>query len=115
MSEATKNAAIKNGKVEIWSGRYRHFKYPKSESHKAYNSKIQGGAADLVKVAMNKIHTELPELRMILQVHDALWFEIPTGSNPYWDPQIRAIMENPIPQDRVHFKTDGHLIGSSAA
>lgn len=115
VSEQTKAAAMANGKVEIWSGRFRHFQFPKSEAHKAFNSKIQGGAADLVKTSMNRIHRELPELRMVLQVHDALWFEIPTGSHPKWDPQIRHIMEHPIPQDRVHFKTDGHRIGLVAA
>lgn len=112
VADQTKEAAIKNGKVEIWSGRFRHFRFPKSEAHKAYNSKIQGGGADLVKVSMNRIHRELPELRMILQVHDALWFEIPTGTQPYWDGQIRGIMEHPIKQDRVHFKTDGHRVGT---
>lgn len=111
-SQATKDAAIRNGKVEIWSGRYRHFKFPKQESHKAYNSKVQGGAADIVKVVMNKINQELPELRMILQVHDALWFEIPKGQHSIYHPQIVSIMENPIPQDRVHFKTDYKRVGT---
>jgi DNA polymerase-1 len=47
----------------------------------AVNSPIQGSAADLIKVAMinvhKKIHEELPHVKMILQVHDELIFEVP--------------------------------------
>ena len=47
----------------------------------AVNSPIQGSAADLIKVAMiavsRRLHTELPETKMILQVHDELIFETP--------------------------------------
>ena len=47
----------------------------------AVNSPIQGSAADLIKVAMinvhKKLHTELPHVKMILQVHDELIFEVP--------------------------------------
>ncbi|HKY72107.1 MAG TPA: DNA polymerase I [Nitrospira sp.] len=47
----------------------------------AVNSPIQGSAADLIKVAMINVHKrlqqELPDVRMILQVHDELIFEVP--------------------------------------
>lgn len=47
----------------------------------AVNSPIQGSAADLIKVAMitvhKKLHDELPHVKMILQVHDELIFEVP--------------------------------------
>jgi len=47
----------------------------------AVNSPIQGSAADLIKVAMIKVHRrlqhELPRCKMILQVHDELIFEVP--------------------------------------
>jgi DNA polymerase-1 len=49
----------------------------------AQNSPIQGSAADLIKVAMIKIHHALIakklESRMLLQVHDELVFECPPG------------------------------------
>lgn len=47
----------------------------------AVNSPIQGSAADLIKVAMinvhKAIHADLPHVKMILQVHDELIFEVP--------------------------------------
>jgi DNA polymerase I len=47
----------------------------------AVNSPIQGSAADLIKVAMINVHKklqqELPQTKMILQVHDELIFEVP--------------------------------------
>jgi DNA polymerase-1 len=47
----------------------------------AVNSPIQGSAADVIKVAMINVHRrlrdELPNTKMILQVHDELIFEAP--------------------------------------
>lgn len=47
----------------------------------AVNSPIQGSAADLIKVAMinvhKALHADLPHVKMILQVHDELIFEVP--------------------------------------
>ena len=46
----------------------------------AVNSPIQGSAADLIKVAMINVHRalkqQMPGVRMILQVHDELIFEV---------------------------------------
>jgi DNA polymerase-1 len=46
----------------------------------AINSVIQGSAADLIKLAMLRIHRELPNLpfvaRLLLQIHDELLFEV---------------------------------------
>lgn len=57
------------------------------------NHLIQGGGADIVKVAMVRIHDEMPELRMILQVHDQLVFELAPSEYKYI-PRIKEIMES---------------------
>ena len=47
----------------------------------AINTVVQGSAADLIKVAMNRIHDrvrrERRPARMLLQIHDELVFEVP--------------------------------------
>ncbi len=49
----------------------------------AINAPLQGTAADLIKQAMIEVHgwlsREHPDVRMIMQVHDELVFEMPTG------------------------------------
>jgi len=50
----------------------------------AINSVVQGSAADLIKIAMNRIHRRLKAenrpSRMLLQVHDELVFETPADA-----------------------------------
>lgn len=112
VSDQAKQMATQFRKVEIWSGRYRHLPQSK-DARKAFNSTIQGGAADMVKVTMNNINRELPELRMVLQVHDALWFEIKKNETKMYLPQIKELMEHPIENfNRVQLKVDGHRVGT---
>jgi DNA polymerase-1 len=50
----------------------------------AINSVVQGSAADLIKLAMQKVYRRLEKedrpSRMLLQVHDELVFETPSGA-----------------------------------
>ena len=49
----------------------------------AVNMPIQGTSADMIKIAMNRIHSRLTtqglQSKMILQVHDELVFDVPRG------------------------------------
>lgn len=113
INDLSKAEAESTSRLRLWSGRYRHFE-SREEGYKAFNSLIQGGSADLVKTVMNNIHRELPEVRMLLQVHDSLWFELPVSQRDQLKRDIARIMENPFPDnDRVVFKVDGHRVGGN--
>lgn len=102
------------GKVQLWSGRYRHFQWPKDEAHKAFNSIIQGGAADIVEGSMHRLYDGVDDedkCRMLLQVHDSIVFEIRDDLVDHYRPQIIDIMES-VPVDfGVRFKVDFHRWG----
>jgi DNA polymerase-1 len=63
----------------------------------ATNAPIQGSAADLIKVAMIRIHARLQKeglaTRMLLQVHDELVFEAPADEVATILPLVKAEME----------------------
>ncbi len=81
--------AREQGYVETLFGRRRYIPELRDRNHNirsfgertAQNSPIQGSAADLIKVAMIRIHGRLAaegfEGKMLLQVHDELVFEAP--------------------------------------
>jgi DNA polymerase-1 len=66
----------------------------------AQNSPLQGSAADLIKLAMIRIHAAIAERqlrsRMLLQVHDELIFEVPPDEAEVLGPLVRAEMENVV-------------------
>jgi DNA polymerase-1 len=69
----------------------------------AVNTPIQGTAADLIKVAMLRIHEglarEVPGARMLLQVHDELVFEVPEGQVQVCAEFVSGIMEGVMDLD----------------
>jgi DNA polymerase-1 len=88
MDESIKNAR-ETGMVETMFGRKRMLPDILSRNsmirgnaeRNAINNPIQGSAADIIKIAMVKIHSILQKeglsTKMIIQVHDELNFEVP--------------------------------------
>jgi len=91
----------------------------KSAERMAINTPLQGTAADLIKMAMIKVaelidgHEE--EVRMLLQVHDELIFEIKKDRMDYYGQKIKNIMQEvlklriPIVVDESRGKNWGEL------
>ena len=84
----TMNFARENGYVQTLMGRRRYLRDINSANatvrgfaeRNAINAPIQGSAADMIKIAMIKIHKEITERRlqskMTMQVHDELVFDV---------------------------------------
>jgi DNA polymerase-1 len=97
--------ARKQGYVETITGRRRYIPEIHSKNFNvrsfgeraATNAPIQGSSADLIKIAMIRIHDELiaegAGARMLLQVHDELLFEVPRGEEEATLARVRARME----------------------
>ena len=70
---------------------------------------IQGSAADLIKLAMNRIyeyfHTKNLKSMMVLQVHDELLFEVVPEEEKTVHQAVKRIMEN-VMNLRVPLKVD---------
>lgn len=102
--ERTKALAYKTGYVETLFGRRRYVPEIKSfipqvqaaAERMAVNMPIQGTAADIIKMAMIEIDKNIinSDVRMVLQVHDELVFEIKKDKEAKAVAEIKEIMEN---------------------
>jgi len=103
----TLNDAKARGYTETLFGRKTHFPRLKSATQHeragseraAINAPIQGTSADIIKRAMARMGPALREaglhdVRMLMQVHDELVFELPAGDVDAATPVIRRVMEN---------------------
>ena len=115
--EQTIEQARKAGKVTTLLGRHRRLPDISSKNRTArefaertaVNTPLQGSAADLIKVAMIRIHQALGEMRLetklLLQVHDELVFEAPPEELERLKKLVTEIMEGAYPL-RVPLKVD---------
>ncbi|MFT4181125.1 MAG: DNA polymerase, partial [Rhizobium sp.] len=106
--ENTKATARDKGYVETIFGRRVHFPEIRSSnpSVRAFNERasinapIQGSAADVIRRAMIKMEPALAaaglgdRVRMLLQVHDELIFEVEDADVERSTPVIVSVMEN---------------------
>ncbi len=80
--------------------RDRNFNMRAYGERNAQNSPLQGSAADLIKVAMTRIHHAIRNDglrgRMLLQVHDELVFECPPEEVERLGALVRSHMENVV-------------------
>jgi DNA polymerase I len=70
----------------------------KAAERMAINTPLQGSAADIIKKAMVDISRQIddPEVRLLLQVHDELIFEIAENKVDDYARKIKLIMESVI-------------------
>jgi DNA polymerase-1 len=104
-------SARKNGFVETVTGRRRYIRDINSSNgtvrgsaeRNAINAPIQGSAADMIKIAMVTIESELTQralnTRMLLQVHDELVFDLFLPEEKEVRTLIEDKMKTAIPLD----------------
>lgn len=105
----TINFAKENGYVETIMGRRRYLRDINSANftvrgfaeRNAINAPIQGSAADMIKMAMIKIHAAMKDpangivhSRMVLQVHDELIFDTHKSEIELLKPLVTSNMES---------------------
>ncbi len=117
--KATVEQATKDGYVQTMYGRRRYlpelaasnFNIRSFGERVARNMPIQGTAADIIKLAMVRVHDRLreeyPEARLIMQVHDELIVEAPAEQAEAVSQLLRDIMENAA-QLSVSLIADAH-------
>jgi len=115
--EQTKRLAAEQGYVQTLLGRRRYFpglakmRGPDRAraEREAINMPIQGTAADIIKIAMIRLHRALQEramqARMVLQVHDELVLEVPDDEVDTAIPLVREVMSGAF-QLAVPLKVD---------
>jgi DNA polymerase-1 len=83
---------------EILEINSRNFNRRSFAERTAINSPIQGSAADILKVAMIRLESEISKAglkaRMLLQVHDEVVFEVPASEIDQLDQIVKDIMEH---------------------
>ena len=123
--ESVKKQAISQNYVETILGRRRYFDFTSNSIRKykgnkpedidlkklgnlgafdagllraAANAPIQGSSADIIKIAMVKMHEILQsyQSRLLLQVHDELVFEVLPSEWEELEPQIKSVMEDAV-------------------
>lgn len=117
----TKSFVAKNGFVKTLFGRYIYFKELKNSKsalkagleRAAINAPLQGTAADIIRRAMVAVDKELKkaqlDVKLLLQVHDELIFEVKDSEVAKASEIIKKAMENaafPYVDFTVNLKVD---------
>ncbi len=113
--QQTLDTVQRQGYVETLFGRRRYFRElvegsasgarRQAAEREAINARIQGTAADLIKIAMVQLHkavcAQYPAARMLLQVHDELVLEVPDADIAAVAALVQQTMEGVYPELRV--------------
>ena len=102
--QSIQDDAMQNGYVKTLTGRKRRFDFESATGmmkatylRESVNTVFQGSASDLIKLAMNKIDTKYKnseDVRMLLQIHDELIFEVKEDMVDSISEKLIYIMEN---------------------
>jgi len=109
-----------NGFVETFYGTRRYINNINSSNKNlqaqanrmAVNTVVQGTAANIIKKVMIKLYDEFKnndDIRMLLQVHDELIFEVKDGSIEKYMDKIKEIMEKTVKFEDIRLSANGSV------
>ena len=114
--DGVKAEASRKGYTETMFGRRRYFSgfksplsYVRAQAERmAINAPIQGTQADIIKIAMREIDDHIRkekhenDMRLLLQVHDELVYEVKENLVAEVVAHFKNIMETVVPEDKMH-------------
>ncbi len=114
--EETKGYARLHGYTQTLFGRRRHFPgitssapFIRAQAERmAINAPVQGTAADAMRIAMNEVYAYIKKgkkqdsVKMLMQVHDELVFEIEEKVLDKEIKKLKEIMEGVLTQEQTH-------------
>ncbi len=98
----TINQTKQDGYIRTATGRLRNFPeilasnfaVRSGAERAAFNTPIQSLAADVIKLSMIQIEKDMPEVKMLLSVHDELVFEVEKDKAEKYAKELKKIMES---------------------
>lgn len=89
--------AEKQGYIRLGTGRVRRYRINGqvvAEYHKASSNLVQGTVAEVMRIAMRRCAVAMRKMdvHMLLNIHDAILFEIPLGSRKEVVPIVASLM-----------------------
>ncbi len=107
--ETLVDKALIEGEVRTFTGRRRlirgldsrNFNERERAKRKVFNTPVQGGAADIIKIAMLKVNKAVKSLpvSLVLQIHDELLFEVEEKEVEKTSEIVKNTMENAVELD----------------
>ncbi|BAW69534.1 DNA polymerase I [Helicobacter pylori] len=114
-----KEEILKTSKAFTLLGRYRVFDFTGANDYikgnylrEGVNAIFQGSASDLLKLGMLKVSERFknnPSVRLLLQVHDELIFEIEEKNAPELQREIQRILNDEVYPLRVPLETSAFM------
>ncbi|MGL2752025.1 DNA polymerase I [Helicobacter pylori] len=114
-----KEEILKTSKAFTLLGRYRVFDFVGANDYikgnylrEGVNAIFQGSASDLLKLGMLKVSERFknnPSVRLLLQVHDELIFEIEEKNAPELQQEIQRILNDEVYPLRVPLETSAFI------
>ncbi|WP_101006892.1 DNA polymerase I [Helicobacter pylori] len=114
-----KEEILKTSKAFTLLGRYRVFDFAGANDYvkgnylrEGVNAIFQGSASDLLKLGMLKVSERFknnPSVRLLLQVHDELIFEIEEKNAPELQQEIQRILNDEVYPLRVPLETSAFV------